>query len=248
VLVKKHLIGAMMTVATITGATCAFADDAASLPDTLRRCGRIAVDQERLACYDGLATGRAVGTGQEAKRPDAPAQQSAAVPAPADAKSPPPVSADATDGEARWANQEDTSGLDHSKTQIAALPATKGYVGNINRAGLRRGPILVIRCRERQTQMYVSFDTSVAGLGGEVPVQYRVGDRPVVKAVWGGSQDHDGYGVWSSTPAILLIKALLDADEFFVRADERIMGSSEALFQLKGISAAVKPVRDACGW
>jgi type VI secretion system protein VasI len=244
---KKNLIGAIMMVVTM-GATCAFADDATSLQDTLQRCGRIAVDPERLACYDGIATGRAVGTVQDSKRPDTPAQQTAAVPAGADAKLPSPVSADAPDAEVRWANQEDTSGLDRSKTQIAALPAAKGYVGNINRAGLRRGPILVIRCRERETQMYVSFDTSVAGLGGQVPVQYRIGDHPAVKAVWAGSQDHNGYGVWSSTPAILLIKALLDADEFFVRADERIMGSSEALFQLKGIEAAMKPVRSACGW
>ncbi|HEY4203490.1 MAG TPA: type VI secretion system-associated protein TagO [Xanthobacteraceae bacterium] len=229
------------------------AQDADSLQGSLLKCGKIASDLQRLDCYDKLVVAKSADTPAktgDAKTGDAKGSGDASSAAAVGDAKPDQSAADSSDAknDVQWDHREETSGLDHSKTEVTSIMAVKGYVGNLNRAGLRRNPVLVIRCREHKTNVYVSYDTSVAGASGEVPVQYRIGDQPVVKASWAGSQDHNGYGVWSSGPAIKLIKSMLSSDEFFVRADVRIMGSSEALFKLKGIEDAVKPVREACDW
>lgn len=248
----KFVLLASVAATMAVDAGTAGAQDAGSLQESLLKCGKIASDLQRLDCYDKLVIAKSADTPAkigDTKAGDTKTGDASSAAAVGDAK-PQQSAADSseTNNDLKWDHREETSGLDRSKTEVTSIVAVKGYVGNLNRAGLRRNPVLVIRCREHKTNVYVSFDTSVAGSSGDVPVQYRIGDQPVVKASWASSQDHNGYGVWSSAPAIKLIKSMLSSDEFFVRADVRIMGSSEALFKLKGIEDAVKPVREACDW
>jgi len=71
-----------------------------------------------------------------------------------------------------WSNLDNLrSSGGHERFATQALPAESGIVGLIGKSGVKRGPILVLRCRERQAQIFVSFDLAVTGSEDAVPVQ-----------------------------------------------------------------------------
>jgi type VI secretion system VasI family protein len=151
------------------------------------------------------------------------------------------ISANAQDS-AQWEIEKTTSKLDRSTGVVASLRATEASV-----SGRPVQAALIIRCHERQTNIYIGFSTMAGGSDG-VRVQYRIGETAPATASWSTSEDFRGYGLWDTKRAIPLIQKLATADEFYVRGEARIAGSSEALFKLTGIADAAKTVREACKW
>jgi hypothetical protein len=216
---------------------------------TVAMCAGISPDLQRLSCYDDLS--RQIGgagiaqkeTAAQAARPEA----TPATPAAPNATTSAAVSSD-TGGLGAWVRNDEVDGLDNSKIIILSLPAESGNVGLIGKSGVKRGPVLVMRCKERQAQFFVSFDLPVTGSEEAVPVQYRIGASAPAKGIWSRSEDETSFGTWKTTTTAPLVNQLGPAVDLFVRASGSNGRTSEALFKLDGIKAATKAVQEGCPW
>lgn len=218
---------------------------------TVAMCRGISSDLQRLACYDDLS--RQVlgsGTAQEktSSSPDNSVSTATAPGSAVQAAPGPSTSSEDSGSLGAWVRTDDIDGLDKSKIIILSLTAESGNVGLIGKSGVKRGPVLVLRCKEHQAQIFVSFDLPVTGSEDMVPVQYRIGANAPTKGVWSRSQDETSFGSWKTAATASLVKQLEPAADFFVRATGSNGRTSEALFKLDGIKAAAKSVQEGCPW
>jgi hypothetical protein len=213
---------------------------------TVAMCAGISSDLQRLSCYDDLS--RQVGGASTAQKETA-AQAASPQTTPV-APNTTGSSADSSDpgGLGAWVRNDEVDGLDNSKIIILSLAAESGNVGLIGKPGVRRGPMLVLRCKERQAQLFVSFDLAVTGSDDAVPVQYRIGASAPTKGIWSRSEDQTSFGAWKTATTAPLVNQLGLAADLFVRASGSNGRTSEALFKLDGIKAATRAVQEGCPW
>lgn len=217
---------------------------------TIALCAGISSDLQRLSCYDDLSRQlRGSDTAQNKTSP--PPENSAAAPtaiAPAATAAGSHTNSEDSGGLGAWVRKDEVDGLDNSKIIVLSLAAESGNVGLIGKPGVKRGPMLVLRCKERQAQIFVSFDLAVTGSEDAVPVQYRIGSNAPAKGVWSRSEDETSFGSWKTTTTASLVNQLEPATDFFVRATGSNGRTSEALFKLDGIKAAAKSIQEGCPW
>jgi hypothetical protein len=216
------------------------------IPPRKPRFAPLSSDLQRLSCYDDLSrriTGGVLAPGSDFLLTKDPASQPAVAPTR-------PASTDPSDAGTlgAWLRNDETDGLDRSKIIILTLQAETGYVGLIGKSGMKRGPILVLRCKEHQAQLFVSFDLPVTGSEDGVPVLFRIGANAPAKGVWSRSEDETSFGSWKTTTTAPLINQLAPAGELFVRASGSNGRTSEALFKLDGIRAATTAIQEGCQW
>jgi type VI secretion system VasI family protein len=216
---------------------------------TVAMCAAISSDLQRLSCYDDLSRQVAGGsTAQKETAAQAASPENAhATPVAPNATGSTAGSSD-TGGLGAWVRNDEVDGLDNSKIIILSLPAESGNVGLIGKPGMKRGPVLVMRCKERQAQLFVSFDLPVTGSEDAVPVQYRIGASAPTKGIWSRSEDETSFGTWKTATTAPLVNQLGPAVDLFVRASGSNGRTSEALFKLDGIKAATQAVREGCPW
>jgi hypothetical protein len=216
---------------------------------TVAMCAGISSDLQRLSCYDDLS--RQVGGDANAQRETAARaaspQTTPATPVAPNATGSSAGSSD-TGGLGAWVRNDEVDGLDNSKIIILSLSAESGNVGLIGKPGMKRGPMLVMRCKERQAQLFVSFDLPITGSEDAVPVQYRIGASAPTKGMWSRSEDQTSFGAWKTATTGPLVNQLGLAADLFVRASGSNGRTSEALFKLDGIKAATKAVQEGCPW
>lgn len=145
-----------------------------------------------------------------------------------------------------WYASERVSDLDRKKILFISLNATKSGIARYSSKTVFAR--LIIACGEGKTILHIDFKSDVAYGLKPVSVQYRVGSNKPQVADWSASQDHEAYGPFSGPSTIPLIKQMLDADEFYVRGSDSVIGTSDALFKIEGIAEAIKPIRAACKW
>jgi len=214
---------------------------------TIAMCAGISSDLQRLSCYDDLS--RQVRSSDTAQnKTSSPPENSAAAAAAMAPAAGPPTNAEDSGSLGRWVRNDEVDGLDNSKIIILTLPAESGNVGLIGKPGMKRGPVLVLRCKEREAQIFVSFDLPITGSDDAVPVQYRIGTNAPSKGVWSRSEDATSFGSWKTAATASLVNQLEPAADFFVRATGSNGRTSEALFKLDGIKAAAKSIREGCPW
>jgi type VI secretion system VasI family protein len=217
---------------------------------TIALCAGISSDLQRLSCYDDLSRQlRSSDTAQN--QTSSPPENSTAAPAataPAASAAGSHANSEDSGGLGAWVRNDEVDGLDNSKIIVLSLAAESGNVGLIGKPGVKRGPVLVLRCKERQAQIFVSFDLPVTGSEDAVPVQYRIGSNAPTKGVWSRSEDETSFGSWKTTTTASLVNQLAPATDFFVRATGSNGRTSEALFKLDGIKAAAKSIQEGCPW
>jgi type VI secretion system VasI family protein len=227
-------------------------DDASrTIAKTAAMCAGISSDLQRLSCYDDLS--RQVAGSDAAQKitsstPENPATAAAATAPATQTPAGPPTRSQDGSSIGAWVRNDEVDGLDNSKVIILSLAAQSGNVGLIGKSGMKRGPVLVLRCKERQAQIFVSFDLPVTGVEDAVPVQYRIGASAPAKGMWSRSEDETSFGSWKTAATASLVNQLEPAADFFVRATGSNGRTSEALFKLDGIKAAAKSVQEGCPW
>jgi len=213
---------------------------------TVAMCAGISSDLQRLSCYDDLS--RQVGGASTAQKETAVQAASPQTTPLAPNSTGSSAGSSDTGGLGAWVRNDEVDGLDNSKIIILSLAAESGNVGLIGKPGVKRGPMLVMRCKERQAQLFVSFDLPITGSEDAVPVQYRIGASAPTKGMWSRSEDQTSFGAWKTATTAPLVNQLGLAADLFVRASGSNGRTSEALFKLDGIKAATKAVQEGCPW
>ncbi len=104
--------------------------------------------------------------------------------------------------------------------------------------------ILGIRCKDRETDMYIDWNQFVDT--EPHAVEFRVGSGAVQTLDWNMSTDYEAT-FYPSFPETL-IKSMFGQTEFVVRTTPYGDDPRTAVFAIAGIENAVVNVRQACGW
>lgn len=110
-------------------------------------------------------------------------------------------------------------------------------------------PMLIARCVENKTSMYVDFDGAfMSDYGSFGNVTLRADKEPAKTYSMNASTDHNALGVWSGGTAIPMLKSLLGKTALMVRATPHSESPLTFEFDISGMDEAIKPVREACRW
>lgn len=118
-----------------------------------------------------------------------------------------------------------------------------------SRYGEADSAVLIIRCSENTTAMYLATGCHLAsGHGGYGKVEYRFDEKPAGSRNFDASTDNRALGLWSGKRSIGLVKQMFGADKALFRFTPFSESSVTARFTITGLEEAIKPLRKECGW
>jgi len=188
------------------------------LRQRLRECARVTVRLERLRCFDAVT----------ATLPSEPRGMDS-LGAEADWRA---------GGTGNWVVDEAINPMDDTRLVIVSLKATSGF------AKTGEPVELVLRCLSGKTEVYLNWSTQLGKDGA--PVTMRVGKEPAQTRRWGLSTD--ARESFYPGDDVNLIKELTVVDQLVVQVVPTAEDPITALFQLRGLSFALRPLRTVCGW
>lgn len=145
----------------------------------------------------------------------------------------------------KWTTIPSRSSFDDSPTvelQLEAETPISGWPGKVET------PVLVLRCKEHKTEAYVQTGMAANveyGRFDEATVRIRVDRDPATTTI--GSESTDHHALFFKEP-ISLIKSLLKGEQMIFGFTPFNSSAVETKFDLRGLDAAVVPLREACGW
>jgi hypothetical protein len=144
----------------------------------------------------------------------------------------------------KWETSFDTSALDDTRTVILRLIAEKEIKGWLT----TYQPALILRCKERETNAYVVVGMQVDNDYGEIDVstaRIRFDSDPAQTIKMGESTD--GEALFFRDP-IPIIRTMVTHNQMVFEFSPFHAAPAETVFDLRGLSAAVTPLQNACGW
>jgi len=190
-------------------------------------CLTIEPEDERLACYDGLAgeITAIIGSARENAEQEA--------------------SGTNVDVGA-WQVRQQTSEFDDTPTVYLSLEAEEDVVGRFGRSVRFE---LIARCLENTTTFYIHFgDFFMSDNQGRGRIEYRVDDREAGSVRMRESTDHNALGLWRGRDSIPFLREIMDGSRMVIRATPYSESTLTARFNIAGLDAALVPLREACGW
>lgn len=146
----------------------------------------------------------------------------------------------------KWQVSEDKSQLDDSATVILTINSEGTIAGQFGPAGPAE---LIIRCKENATSAFMVLnDLFLADVQGFGTVDFRIDAKKADKARMEASTDNKALGLWSGGSAIPFAKKLMAGDKVVFRATPFNESPVEFEFDLRGLTAAIDPLRKACKW
>lgn len=116
--------------------------------------------------------------------------------------------------------------------------------------GRGRKAALVIRCLENRTAMY--FDTGCHMVSGDYTsldeVDLRIDNKPMWTVRMTESNDHKALGLWRGSKSIPAIKHLLGRSRLLARMTPYSGSPFTVTFKITGLTDAIVPLRESCGW
>lgn len=144
-----------------------------------------------------------------------------------------------------WRIDVETSPIDDSKNVFISVKARASYQDDY----ATRMPYLWIRCMENTTSLIIDFDDDyMSDIAGRGNVTLRIDQAAAVEKHMDASTDNGSLGLWNGGNSIPLIKSMLDGSALLVRAVPVSASPVTIEFPISGLTDAVKPVREACGW
>ncbi len=143
----------------------------------------------------------------------------------------------------RWQINESKSPVDDS-LQVAAVNQSTTDAG--------KAAILMIRCKEHDTEFFVSADEFWGlSIGGRpIPVTYRVNDAPATKQAWTPGSGSSARGSSAFVPnvkqALAFMASLPEGGRLFLRVEDFQGIGHDMTFNLDGITEVKSRVADAC--
>ncbi len=136
----------------------------------------------------------------------------------------------------KWSVSSETNPVDDTETVKITLDADSGT----NRFGNRVH--LIARCQSNKTDLYISWNDY---LGSESSVLTRIGNNKSVTSLWGLSTD--SQATFHSNP-IQFIKDMINDDKLIAQVTPYSESPVKVTFDIAGLPAAIKPLREACKW
>ena len=136
-----------------------------------------------------------------------------------------------------WKVQTETNPLNDSLTTLIALSAESGAeppYGHPYR--------FVIRCKGRTMEAWVAWHSFVGKDGS--PVTWRIGSDSAQTERWQPSTN--GAATFYPGNAELFVRSLLKADQLVVQVSPDFGAKKMAIFNIKGLDQAVKPIKKTC--
>jgi len=146
----------------------------------------------------------------------------------------PPI---AIEGNGKWLVSAKQNPVDDTKTVTLILSADSGQ------STIGKPVSLILRCESKKTEAYISWNNY---LGSEADVLTRIGNAPAVSKNWGLSTD--SQATFYPGNHIAFIKSLLQADRLVAQVTPYDESPVTAVFDLAGLSNAIKPLQETCGW
>ena len=138
----------------------------------------------------------------------------------------------------QWSVFTDTDPLYDSATVTLRNDSTEG------RSSFGEPITLFLRCSNGKTEAYIDWKDFLGS--DSLSVAFRVGQQEARTYLWGLSTDHEATFFPRSVE--MFINSLLNVDTFVARATPYNESPVTAVWDLSGLSEAVIPLRDACGW
>lgn len=139
-----------------------------------------------------------------------------------------------------WQLYSEPSPIDDSQNVNISLRAQDMYLDRFNQVVT---PMLHIRCKERKTEAVINWGTYL-GLDS-TSVTYRMDKQKAQRVTWGLSSNNEATFVRSP---ISFIQSLLKHEELYVSTTPYGENPVSVTFDIRGIKASIKPVKEACGW
>jgi type VI secretion system protein VasI len=144
-----------------------------------------------------------------------------------------------------WQVSDEKNPLDDTRTVTLMLVATSGQ------STYGHPILLVLRCKSHQTEVFIGWGTH---LGDHAEVTVQVGSAKARTSAWGVSTDHTA--TFYHEDPVAFIKELVGAERsqgspagrFVAQVTPDDESPITAIFDVKGLEFAVKPLREACGW
>jgi type VI secretion system protein VasI len=140
-------------------------------------------------------------------------------------------------GNGGWIVNTKTNPVDHSRTVTLILTAEEGK----SRWGT--SIILVLRCASNETELYINW---LDYLGSEASVLTRVDREKAKTQRWNLSTD--SKATFYPRNSIIFIKRLISAKQLVAQVTPYGESPVTAVFNLAGLSNAIKPLQETCGW
>lgn len=194
----------------------------------LQQCSSIATDTERLACYDSLANQpEYCSSDTESWRTecggDGVYQTQAAQPATSDSK---------------WFIDSSTDPITDFKKSFAMLDAKEG------RSSYGDDITLVLRCSSNGAEVYIIWDDFLGS--DDAYVTYRIDSQTARANNWSLSTDNDTTFYPNDDQSFIL--DLSTAQKLVAQVTPYNESPVTAVFDLSGITEAIQPIRQGCGF
>lgn len=146
-----------------------------------------------------------------------------------------------------WSVRSETSRLDGSTSVYISVFSDERIQNRFGNGGLAR---LMVRCRENTTAVTIRFaGLFMADIQGYGRIDFRVDDNPPSRVNMTASTNNEHLGLWRGNQSIPFIKNhLLSGSSLLVRATPFNESPVEMTFNISGLSEAITPLREACGW
>lgn len=138
-----------------------------------------------------------------------------------------------------WSVSTSASPVDDSKTVTLTTRADKPFTAMMGSAH----PILLVRCKQNKTEMFISWDTYINIQS--TPVLTRLDKGKATTASWGVSTDNSA--TFAPRP-ISLIKSMFGKNTLLAQVTPYGQSPASVSFDVRGLKDAIKPLRQACHW
>ena len=140
-------------------------------------------------------------------------------------------------GTGKWEVEVETNPVDDSKTVTAYLAADSGK----NR--WNRPVVAIARCQSNSTDFFISWGDYLAGDGADVLT--RIGSNPATTEEW--SLSTNKKATFKEKP-ITFLKKMAKEDKLVTQVTPFNQSPVTAIFDIRGLDEALKPLREACNW
>lgn len=139
-------------------------------------------------------------------------------------------------GVGKWDVRSETNPIDDSRTVTLVLIADSGA------SRYRDSVYLIARCQSNTTEVYINWNDY---LGSEAEVTSRVGSATANTQRWGMSTDKQA--TFHPRP-IPFLRSMLNADRFVAQVTPYNESPTTAVFDVRGLENAIRPLRETCSW